>query len=229
MNIQFYKIRQNKIINNIVNKISTLVGFLCFCSTVYAQTTTGGGSTGGSTVSSGTSVDALQMLINISNSYPQITKLIYAVSYLLGLAFMVRAIYWLKEYGEQRTMMSSQTSLKGPITLFIIASVLLWLPSGLHTFIMTAFGHENVLGYTGSIGGLGTVGTYALIYLVQIIGLISFIRGWVYLAQGAKGGQGQHTTGKALTHIIGGLLAINVVEFTNILWTTFGFTPPFST
>lgn len=209
----------NKFHNNIKIVFLVFVTFLGFiwCDSVFAQ-------------QSGTSTNALQMLINISQSYPNITKLVYGVSYLLGLAFMIKAVYMLKVYGEQRSMMSTQTSLKGPITLIVVASVLLWLPSSLHTLIMTAFGHENVLGYTvGASNPLGQAGTYALIYLVQLIGLISFIRGWVYLAQGASGGQGQHTTGKALTHIIGGLLAINVVELTNILWNSFGFTPPFST
>lgn len=226
MNTKIYQLSHSKI-KNIFVIITTLI--LLFCGNyVFAQATaTTGNGTG---ISTGVTTDALQMLINLSNSYPQITELIYAASYIMGLLFMVRAIYMFKVYGEQRSMMSTQTSLRGPITLMVVAAMLLWLPSGLHTMIMTAFGHEYVLQYQVSpTNPLGQAGMYALIYLVQIIGLVSFIRGWVYLAQGATGGQGQHTTGKALTHIIGGLLAINIVELTNILWNSFGFTPPFST
>ncbi len=208
--------KSNSKIKNVLIIFVTLFGLIC-CNSVFAQQT-------------GTSTSALDMLINLSQSYPAVTKLIYGVSYLMGLLFMVEAVYKLKVYGEQRSMMSAQTSLRGPITLIVVAAVLLWLPSSLHTFIMTAFGHQNVLQWQSSPSNpLGQAGTYALIYLVQLIGLVSFIRGWVYLAQGAQGGQGQHTTGKALTHIIGGLLAINVVELTNILWNSFGFSPPFST
>ncbi len=215
MNTKVYELPYNKI-KNIFKILLAIVGLLS-CSSVFAQTTT-------------TATDALQMLINLSNSYPAITELIYATSYLMGLLFMIRAVYGLKVYGEQRSMMSTQTTLRGPITLIVVASILLWLPSGLHMMIMTAFGHEYVLQYQVSPSNpLGQAGMYALIYLIQIVGLVSFIRGWVYLAQGSSGGQGQHTTGKALTHIIGGLLAINIVEFMNILWNSFGFTPPFST
>lgn len=199
--------------------ITLLIGLcgLLFVDVAYAQQT-------------GTTLDAIQMLINLSNTYPSLTRLVYAASYLMGLAMMIKAIYAFKVYGETRTMMSQQTTIKTPIILVVVASVLLWLPSGLHTLIETAFGHEYVLQYTVSPSNpLGQAGTNALIYLIQLVGLISFIRGWVYLAQGAGGGQSQHTTGKALTHIIGGLFAVNVVEFTNILWSTFGFTPPFNT
>lgn len=197
---------------------------LLFVNIASAQTTTP------PSVSSGVTTDAIQMLTSLSSSYPNITRLIYGVSYLMGLLLMFKSIWMFKVYGESRTMMSQQTSLRGPITLMCVASVLLWLPSGLHTMIMTAFGHQYVLQYTVSpTNPLGQTGMYALIYLVQIVGLIAFIRGWVYLAQGAGGGQSQHSTGKALTHIIGGLLAVNIVEVTNILWNSFGFTPPFST
>jgi intracellular multiplication protein IcmC len=214
MNTKIYEFDNR--IKNLFLIIVTLIGLFC-CGTVYAQNT-------------GTTTDALQMLIHLSNSYPNITKLIYGAAYLMGLIFMIRAVYMLKVYGEQRSMMSTQTNLRGPITLIVVAAVLMWLPSGLHMMIMTAFGHEYVLQYqTSPSNPLGQAGMYALVYLIQIVGLISFIRGWVYLAQGASGGQGQHTTGKALTHIIGGLLAINVVELTNILWNSFGFQPPFST
>lgn len=220
------------------NNIKVIRAFLIFIITLsallittmaFAQspTTTSGGT---GSISTSVTTDALQMLTNLSSSYPSITKLVYGFSYLLGLLFMFKSIWMFKQYGESRTQMSSQTSLRGPITLMCVAAVLLWLPSALHTLIMTAFGHEYVIGYSvPATNPLGQVGMYALIYLVQLVGLIAFIRGWVYLAQGAGGGQSQHTTGKALTHIIGGLLAVNIVELTNILWNSFGFTPPFST
>lgn len=214
MNTQYFKADYK--LKNISLILVSLFGLFC-CGNVFAQNT-------------GTTTDALQMLIHLSNSYPAITKLIYAASYIMGLGFMIKAIYSMKQYGEQRSMMSTQTSLKGPITLVVVAAVLLYLPSALHTMIMTGFGHEYILQYqTSPSNPLGQAGMYALVYLIQIVGLVSFIRGWVYLAQGASGGQGQHTTGKALTHIIGGLLAINIVELTNILWNSFGFQPPFST
>jgi intracellular multiplication protein IcmC len=61
----------------------------------------------------------------------------------------------------------------------------------------------------------------AILRLVQIIGVIAFIRGWLILAQSARQGS-QPVIGRALTHIIGGILAINIIGTKNVIWATFG-------
>lgn len=169
--------------------------------------------------------DSANMLIALSSSYPGIRQFITGGAVLMGMAFAVRGIYYLKIYGDARTMMSSQSNLKVPVTYLLIAAVLLFLPSTFDVVMTTAFGTPNItpLSYNAkSMGSLSLQATNAILGFVQIMGLISFIRGWAIIAKAAQGGSQGVTTGKGLTHIIGGILAINIVGTKNALWATLG-------
>ncbi len=62
---------------------------------------------------------------------------------------------------------------------------------------------------------------YALVRLVQIVGLIAVIRGLLILMR--LSGQAQPGTfGRAMTHIVGGTLAMNIVGFNQIVFNSFG-------
>ncbi|MDQ5899241.1 MAG: hypothetical protein QG624_160 [Pseudomonadota bacterium] len=52
------------------------------------------------------------MLLTVSNQFPNIYRLITALAYLMGIAFIFRGVYQLKVYGDLRTMMSVQTNFK---------------------------------------------------------------------------------------------------------------------
>ena len=56
---------------------------------------------------------------------------------------------------------------------------------------------------------------------MRVIGAISFIRGWVILTRVSKHAQ-PGTFGKGLTHVIAGILAINIYETWEILMNTLG-------
>src|SRR5690349_17861194 len=60
------------------------------------------------------SVSVSTMLQNLSNSVPALMQLTVALAYVLGFYFVTKSIFALKEYGESRTQMSSQHSLKTP-------------------------------------------------------------------------------------------------------------------
>ncbi len=174
--------------------------------------------------SSGSSVDFQSMLQNLSRSYPNIWKLLTATAYVMGFFFAFKGVYALKAYGESRTMMSSSANIKGPIAYLFAATMLIFSPAAFHMINFTFFGTSNILSYTG--GGVGSISQTSIdsvIGVVQIIGLIAFIRGWVYVARSGEQSGGQQGSGKALTHIIGGALAINVVQLKDVIWNTFGF------
>ena len=61
----------------------------------------------------------------------------------------------------------------------------------------------------------------ALLGLVQVMGVIAFIRGWVLLGHAGEQNAQQGMFGKGLTHIIGGILAINIVGTKDLIWNTF--------
>jgi intracellular multiplication protein IcmC len=119
--------------------------------------------------------------------------------------------------------MSSQHSLKGPLINFLVATALIYSPQMFATLMLTSFGYSSPLQYGGDIPGWADAGGKALIGLVQVIGVIAFIRGWLYIARLAGQGGQPGTFGKGLTHIIGGILAINIIGTKEVLFGTFGF------
>jgi intracellular multiplication protein IcmC len=171
--------------------------------------------------------DAVQMLTNLANVQPNVYKLVTGAAYIIGLSFIFRALYHLKIYGELRTMMASQTGLKEPLMYLFAGAMLLYLPTGFGTVMQTSFGYDSVLAYSDwQLGGgmAFTPGGRAILMLVQLVGVIAFIKGWMILARSiGQGGASQgNTTGKALTHILGGVAGMNIVGTANVIASTLG-------
>ena len=164
--------------------------------------------------------DAIQVLININRAYPALHSLITAFCYLMGFALIIRGVFYLKMYGELRTMMSTQTSVKIPIVLIFVGSVLIFIPTTYTTLSLSFFGTSSVLRYDQVSSSMDPRLLEAIVGIIQLIGLISFIKGWMILVANAQQPGGQATVGKAATHIIGGLCAYNILGFTNIIWNT---------
>lgn len=172
----------------------------------------------------GHSIDFQTMLQNLAKSYPNLWRLLTASSYIMGFFFIFKAVYSLKIYGESRTMSSSQTSIKGPLANILAGVMLIFIPTAFSMINMTFFGTPNLLSYNqGGIGVFTQESIAAVLGVVQLVGLIAFIRGWVYIARAGESSGGQPVIGKALTHIIGGAFAINVVQVKDVIWNTFGF------
>ena len=169
-------------------------------------------------------VDAIQMLINLSNAYPALWRMLTGACYVIGFLMAIRAVYYLKVYGEMRTMMASQSSLKTPLALLIVAAVLIYIPTGFHVVSQTVFGYSSPLAYSDVTSGMNPVALRAITGLIGIIGLLAFIRGWMMLAASAEHPGGQAKMSTAIVHIIGGLLAMNILGVVDIIWNTFGFT-----
>lgn len=170
--------------------------------------------------------DVGQIFINISESLPAMWRMVTGAAYLLGVSFAARGVYQLRQYGELRAMMSTQTNLKGILTLFVVAAVFMYLPTAFDVMMATSFGYTSplsALSYQGpSVGGLSEDAMTALIELVQFVGLISFVRGWLIVVKSAQPGS-QGGIGKGITHIVGGILTINIVGTEQVLAATLGF------
>lgn len=164
------------------------------------------------------------MLLNLQRSYTPIIRMITGFSFLMGIAFTVAAIYHLKVYGELRTMMASQTGLKEPLGYLLVAAVMLYLPTAVDTVMTTVFDYTEFkdLEYITADSGVYKQSLTAVLGLVQIIGLISFIRGWSMVKKSSEHGQ-RGGYGKGLTHIFGGILALNIVGTKDMIFSTFGF------
>jgi len=166
--------------------------------------------------------DVPQILLNLSTIYPSFWTLITAICFVAGVIFALRSVYAFKVYGEARTMMNPQTSLRAPLIYLFVAAALIYTPSGFQMVMQTLYGYSKPLplayqGYSEDV----TSAIRAVFGLVQLVGIVAFLRGWLNLAKHAhQGGGGQHGIGKAFTHIIGGIMAVNIVGTYNIVAAT---------
>lgn len=167
----------------------------------------------------------IDVLNNIANSLGPVQKLITGAAYLIGCAFLFKAIFVLKIYGESRTMMSGSQNVKEPIAYLFVGAVFIYFPTMLSNMLFTTFGDGSVLEFASINGGSATLSLFdssnplgrPLAMLIQVVGLIAFVKGWVLIARSASQGQPPGGTGKGLMHVFGGILAINILATAEML------------
>lgn len=137
-------------------------------------------------------------------------RLVTSITYLIGLMFAFRAVYALKLYGEARTMMSNHANMKGPAIYTFVAAVFMYLPTAIGTANQALFGSDVPLSYESVLNNQTKLYMQGVFAFIRLVGLISFVRGWLFLAALAQQGGHQNSTGKAMTHIIGGVFAYNI-------------------
>lgn len=159
-----------------------------------------------------------EMFANFTASAEAITRLIKASAYVIGLFLVVGSIFKFTQLSGQ-----GQTTLKMPIVMFL---------SGIGIFALT--GSISVVSQTLSMGdgpgslllpagkGMNAAASAAMLGVltfIRMVGYLAFVRGWLLLNQHGQGKEG--TLGRGLTHIAGGVAAINVVITAKILANTF--------
>lgn len=167
------------------------------------------------------SLNAATFISNLGKTIPNLMQLVTAIAYVMGMFFVINGIFHLKKYGEQRSQASSEAHLKGPLIYLVVGAALLYLPStvrvGLSTFWTSPFPYGYETDQTGAWASL----IKASFMIVQLIGTISFIRGLVMLTHLGGAGAGQQgTLGKALAHIVAGILCINLYDFLKTVFNT---------
>ncbi|MFN7098566.1 MAG: hypothetical protein ACK4PR_13585, partial [Gammaproteobacteria bacterium] len=174
----------------------------------------------------GATISADTMLSNLSLQLPYLFELVSGFAYLGGVFMIFIGVYHLREYGESRAMSSNKLDLKGPLSYIIIGAALIYLPSAKDTMLISVYGTTNLSPYVGygdpqtSFNQMGQ----AIVDIVQFVGLVAFVRG-LFLFQRVGTGQAQQGTfNKGLVHLLGGVLAMNVVGFVHIVDVTLGIT-----
>lgn len=166
-----------------------------------------------------------QMLVNIEKELPYLWRFVTGATFLAGFFFAFRAIYLFKEYGELRTMMATSTDIRKPLISMLVAVGLLYWPTLYKAMTISVFNNPVVYSYhidtaTANFNKMVNI----LGHIIQFIGFIAFIRGWILLTHIAQPGTQPGTVGKALCHIAGGILAINIFGTWSIIASTLGFT-----
>lgn len=166
------------------------------------------------------------MLLTMTNQFPNIYRLITALAYIMGIAFIFRGVYQLKVYGDLRTMMSVQTNFKATMMVFFAGTALLYAPTAFKSMLLSTFATTTVqdpMSYEPASSMSTLLASQAVLRFVQLIGTISFIKGWVSLTH-VSNPNGRSSMSKAVTHIVAGLLAINIEGTKEILEASFGIT-----
>lgn len=156
---------------------------------------------------------------NGTDTFIALFKLTQFVGVIIGLQLCISAVLKLIQIGQ-----NPQISPKTPIFMFIIGVSLIASTSFINLFHseMFATAPTSVLidikggGSCGQFTGAAMKGVYMFI---KAVGMIAFIRGWLLLNQAALGKDG--TIGRGLTHIFGGVAAMNVPLVASFLKGTF--------
>lgn len=168
-----------------------------------------------------TNLSAVDMVKNFTTQLPNLMRLVTAVAYVMGMYFVIAGVIKLKHVGEMRMQMSPEHSLKSPIIFLTVGAMLLYLPTSVQVGMSTFWTDPNPYGYLQEQDQWAEFFNNCFM-VVQLFGVIAFIRGLIMLTH--LGGHGGHpgTLGKAMTHIIGGILCINIYQFVHVIMITFG-------
>jgi len=153
----------------------------------------------------------------------------------------MQALMAMKKFGNTGTM-AQPGELSGPLVKLVVGAVLIYLPTSTDILMNSIFGGAGdsmfgganinyeamgqgatLLSYAKGSGGIG--GQWAsmantLVLYIQFLGLLSFIKGWFIISKSAGQGAQPGNFAKGVTHIIGGIIAINFVGVVNIIMNT---------
>ena len=191
------------------------------------QGVTGANTTGGNFNGSSSGVGLDAMIVNLVGNIIEPT--IWAVGWVGWIAGLIFVFI-----GISRILKSEQEGPRGPtgigtLTTFLVAGALFSLNSIVTYMNGTVFGNgaitsNGTLQYTAGLGGAEDhvhAVISAIVAFSMIIGWISLVRG-IFIIRGVSEGNSQASMMAALTHLIGGALAINLGGVINAVQNTLG-------
>ncbi|MCD6044916.1 MAG: type secretion protein IcmC [Gammaproteobacteria bacterium] len=167
--------------------------------------------------------DVVTMLLNLDKSFPPLMYMVSGFAYLFGFSIVIKAIWELKKY-TMGVSMVAQNDLRPSITHLLIGAALIFLPSTLQTLLATVYGTDAITGYTHLPDTSWQVAQDTLIIFVQFVGLVAVVRGLLHLHKAANGQSQQNGFAKGIIHLVGGVLALNIIQAKDILYSTLGLT-----
>jgi len=154
----------------------------------------------------------------------------------MGVLFIIRGLLKGAKYGSDPRASSTPHIL----AYLIIGAILIVAGQGAGSLTLSMFGMGTsdaidcadgvscttnvgrVLGWNASLGNVKfATAVAAALTFFQLIGILAFIRG-LYIVKNAVEGTGQATVVQGFTHIVGGVLAINIYTILEVIDQTFG-------
>ncbi len=152
-----------------------------------------------------------------------IANIVQSVTVLMGVGLFMMGIFRLKRYGEMRTFMSHQMTIASPLLMMFGGIALLCLPLVLRTALLNFWSTSNPLHYEGPLSSWELL-IPPIIVFVRLIGVGAFIRGVLLFSRcGSEQGH-QGMMGRALLHILGGMLCVHILGTVRLLKEILGFT-----
>lgn len=160
------------------------------------------------------------ILAAFSQSFPGLIQLLTALAYVLGLWAGGAALLQLWRWQRYEP----DAGAAGVVLRFMLCAVLLFLPSAIRNGNDTFFGAPNIMSYShgSTLSASGQVLVDTVIGFVQIVGLWAFIYGWMLIKRANQRSYDPGTGSKGVIHIVGGVLAMNIVATLHMLAETFG-------
>ena len=180
-------------------------------------------------------VDLLQVIQNLVDAISPggggLTSLLYVMSWLIGLIFVIMAIRMAARNSEQSRGVFGQpgANTSGVAWSFVIGIAFIALPGLLQSLTETFFAQETpdasaIFSYTPSTIGMLESGSPArtiiigITTIVQFVGVVAVMRGLLLLrATALGGGQGPGHFGAGLTFVIAGVMAVNFPLFAGMI------------
>jgi hypothetical protein len=141
----------------------------------------------GNVTGTGNWVDALQLLINASGSFPAIQLLIMTISALIGIFFVASSLmhmYSLSAANGASWNGQQPPPPVGVVGQFLIGGVLIssayWMYIIGNTMVGTSVNTTAML-YGGNVTTYCDQAKYAVFFFVALVGQIAFVRGWILL------------------------------------------------
>ncbi|MEC5291939.1 hypothetical protein VSX64_18065 [Aurantimonas sp. C2-6-R+9] len=168
--------------------------------------------------------DFIQRAVGI---LPSFISLVVAFCLIAGITLIVRGVMIAGSYGDVETRYAG-TGVKTSIYVhLIVGALLISLPTSISSFLQTFFAQptapaaSEIFAYAPDM--LEPVShdqareiVIALLRCVQFFGLLGFVRG-LFLLNQAPVRPGNGLVGKGATHLVGGVLAMNIVMFVGMI------------
>lgn len=158
------------------------------------------------------------MFANGQASFEALIRLVKFSAYIVGIFLVMGSIFKFSQLGS-----NPQLQAKTPITMFVagigIFALIGTVSIATQTLAMGSGPGDILLKNTGGWTAQTMAAITGVLTFIRLIGYIAFIRGWLLINQYGMGKEG--TLGKGLTHIFGGVAAINATITAGILANTF--------
>lgn len=170
----------------------------------------------------GLEYDFSDWLHNLQTHLPAVVQLIIATAYVTGLWFFCLGLLKLKAYGHQTVFMATHANFTASLAYLVCGIALFYTPTMIDTSLFTFwnYGLSSVVAYPNEANTSLSSIMNPCIAIVRVIGYIAFVRGWIILVRIGQQGAAPGTIGKASTHIVGGMLAINIVGTWDVIQNT---------